>query len=217
MVRSVSGCVKNSFRQERIGHQQLEVRHGIIHPSLLHHDLGHVQRCERSVESAVKFDGIPCLRVCQPTILLGIAKAKFYLEPGSVKIQDFLTRERRVGGEEQFVFLVRHNPDGEAYLALQGLGIGQQRVCYPWQSIDEDRQHSRHVEFLQVYLPVNHLGSSPLATPLSLVQIAQVGIVAKTADEMEAVLMDAVIKSTCGEECVGNDEVGQLQVPCGSA
>ena len=30
MVRSVSGHVKNSFRQERIGHQQLEVGHGIL-------------------------------------------------------------------------------------------------------------------------------------------------------------------------------------------
>ena len=46
LVRSVSGCVKNSFRQERIGHQQLEVRHGIVHSSFLHHDLCHVQRCE---------------------------------------------------------------------------------------------------------------------------------------------------------------------------
>ena len=36
------------------------------------------------------------------------------------------------------------------------------------------------------------------------------GIVAEATDEMEAVLMDAVIESTCGEECVGNDEVGHL-------
>jgi len=53
--------------------------------------------------------------------LLGIAKAEFYLEPGSVKVQDFLTRERRVGREEQLVLLVRHNPDDEAHLALHGL------------------------------------------------------------------------------------------------
>ena len=64
-----------------------------------------------------------------------VIKAKFYLEPGSVKIQDFLSCERRVSGEEQFVFLVGHNPDDEAYLALQGLEIGQQRVGNPWQSV----------------------------------------------------------------------------------
>ena len=55
MVRSVSGHVKNSFREERVGHQQLEVRHGILHSPFLHHDLGHVQRGKRCVESAVEF------------------------------------------------------------------------------------------------------------------------------------------------------------------
>ena len=144
-------------------------------------------------------------------MLLCIPIAKLDLEPGSVKVEYILARECSVCREEQLAFLVRHDPDDETHLALQCLGVSNQRVGYAWQSIDEDRQHSRHVEFLQVYLAVNRLGPSPLATSLSLVQIAQVGIVAETADEMEAVLMDAVIESTCGEECVGNDKVGQLQ------
>jgi len=36
-------------------------------------------------------------------------------------------------------------------------------------------------------------------------------IVTETADEMETVLVDALIEGTGREECVGNDEVRQLQ------
>ena len=141
MVRSVSGHVKNSFREERVGHQQLEVGHGILHSPFLHHDLGHVQRGKRCVESAVEFVSVPCLRVRQPAELLGIAKAKLYLKPGPVKVQYFLTRERSVSREEQLALLVGHDPDDEAHLALERLGIGYQRVGNAWQSVNGDGKH----------------------------------------------------------------------------
>ena len=142
MVRSEPGHVKNSLGQERVGHQQFELGHGIFHSPFLHHDLCHVERGERGVEGTVEFVGIPSLRVCQPAILLGITEAELDLEPCPVEVQDFLARERGVGGEEQLVLACGHDPDDEPHLALQGLGVGKQRVGLARQSVHDDGCHT---------------------------------------------------------------------------
>ena len=37
------------------------------------------------------------------------------------------------------------------------------------------------------------------------------GIVTEAADEMEAMLMDSLVESASGEECIGNNEMRQFQ------
>lgn len=81
------------------------------------------------------------MKVRQPAELLCIAKAEFYLEPGSVEVQYFLTRECGVSREEQLALLVGHDPDDETHLALQRLGIGYQRIGKAWQSVNGDGKH----------------------------------------------------------------------------
>ena len=44
-----------------------------------------------------------------------------------------------------------------------------------------------------VNLPVNHLGSPRLSCPLALIEIAEVGIVTETTDEVEAVFADTIV------------------------
>lgn len=46
IVWSVSGYVKNTFRQERVFRQQFETGHGKVYPFFLHHKLSHVQWIE---------------------------------------------------------------------------------------------------------------------------------------------------------------------------
>ena len=62
-----------------------------------------------------------------------------------------------------------------------------------------------------VDLPVNHPRSSPLAGLLALVEIAEMGIVTQTADEMEAVFAYTVMEGSVREERVSHDEMGQLE------
>ena len=71
--------------------------------------------------------------------------------------------------------------------------------------------HSAFIKVFVVNLAVNHSGPSPLTRLLSFIEVAQVGIVTETADEMEAILTDAVVEGTVREESVCHDEVRQLQ------
>ena len=63
------------------------------------------------------------------------------------------------------------------------------------------------VKVLVVNLAVNHPRSSPSASPLTLIEVAQVGIVTETADEVEAVLAYAIAECAVGEECVSHYEM----------
>ena len=64
----------------------------------------------------------------QPAILLGIPVAELNLEPRPVEVQNLFALERGVGGEEQLVLFVRHDPDDKPHLAFECFGVSQQRV-----------------------------------------------------------------------------------------
>ena len=62
-----------------------------------------------------------------------------------------------------------------------------------------------------VNLPVNHLGSPRLSCPLALIEIAEVGIVTETTDEVEAVFADTIVEGAVRKECICHDKMGQFE------
>ena len=146
----------------------------------------------------------------EPYELLGIAVTKLDLESGSVSSEYFLTSHRELCGEEKLVLLVWHNPYDKSHFPLHCLGVCEQSVSLAFQSLNVEFLHTEVVKLLVIDLSIDKLRASSFTGSWPGVEVSQIRIVSKSADEMESELSNAIHECRCGEISIGNHYISHF-------